>query len=188
VAGPAANNPGPRAVLRRHAPSATRQRTLEANGIDCGASVLRSGLRRERYGSRSAERAGELGEDRQVGMEPDAIQAPDAERSQAPLRQVLLVAEYRTCRPAGLSRQFPNERPAPVGLSSTWTRPDSLGSAPLGAAEAHVSALPRRSAAPGVRLGRSRRRSAEARNHDLPELRRPADPASRACTRTMAGA
>ena len=36
-AGPAANNPGPRAVLRRHAPSATRQRTLEANGIDCGA-------------------------------------------------------------------------------------------------------------------------------------------------------
>jgi hypothetical protein len=40
-AGPAANNPGPRAVLRRHAPSATRQRTLEANGIDRGAgSVL----------------------------------------------------------------------------------------------------------------------------------------------------
>ena len=39
-AGPAANNPGPRAVLRQHAPSATRQRTLEANGIDCGASVL----------------------------------------------------------------------------------------------------------------------------------------------------
>jgi hypothetical protein len=39
-AGPAAHNPGPRAVLRQHAPSATRQRTLEANGIDCGASVL----------------------------------------------------------------------------------------------------------------------------------------------------
>jgi hypothetical protein len=39
-AGPAANNPGLRAVLRQHAPSATRQRTLEANGIDCGASVL----------------------------------------------------------------------------------------------------------------------------------------------------
>jgi hypothetical protein len=36
-AGPAANNPGPRAVLRQHAPSATRQRTLEANGIDRGA-------------------------------------------------------------------------------------------------------------------------------------------------------
>ena len=35
-AGPAANNPGPRAVLRRHAPSATRQRTLEATGSTAG--------------------------------------------------------------------------------------------------------------------------------------------------------
>jgi hypothetical protein len=35
-AGPAANNPGPRAVLRQHAPSATRQRTLEANGSTAG--------------------------------------------------------------------------------------------------------------------------------------------------------
>jgi hypothetical protein len=39
-AGSAANNLGPRAVLRQHAPSATRQRTLGANGIDCGASVV----------------------------------------------------------------------------------------------------------------------------------------------------
>ena len=39
-AGPAANNPGLRAVLRRPAPSATRQRTLEANGIDCGAGPV----------------------------------------------------------------------------------------------------------------------------------------------------
>src|SRR4051794_8589811 len=39
-AGPAATNPGPRAVLRRYAPSATRQRTLEANGIDCGAGPV----------------------------------------------------------------------------------------------------------------------------------------------------
>src|SRR5215218_7883861 len=71
-AGPAANNPGLRAVLRRHAPSATRQRTLEANGIDCGAGPVyeREQLRREQYGSRSAERAGELGEDRQVGVRP----------------------------------------------------------------------------------------------------------------------
>ena len=42
-AGPAANNPGLRAVLRRHAPSATRQRTLEANGIDCGAGRVFEG-------------------------------------------------------------------------------------------------------------------------------------------------
>ena len=39
-AGPAANNPGPRAVLRRHAPSATRQRTLASNGIDRGAGPV----------------------------------------------------------------------------------------------------------------------------------------------------
>jgi hypothetical protein len=43
-AGPAANNPGPRAVLRRHAPSATRQRTLEANGIDRGAGPVREAV------------------------------------------------------------------------------------------------------------------------------------------------
>jgi hypothetical protein len=36
AAGPAANNPGLRAVLRRHAPSATRQRTLEATGSTAG--------------------------------------------------------------------------------------------------------------------------------------------------------
>src|SRR5215207_4866572 len=35
-AGPAANNPGPRAVLRRNAPSATRQRTLEQTGSTVG--------------------------------------------------------------------------------------------------------------------------------------------------------
>ena len=39
-AGPAANNPGPRAVLRRHAPSATRQRTLEATGSTAGLVPL----------------------------------------------------------------------------------------------------------------------------------------------------
>jgi hypothetical protein len=58
-AGPAANNSGPRAVLRRHAPSATRQRTLEANGIDCGASVLRRRLtpRAERLRARLSAQA-----------------------------------------------------------------------------------------------------------------------------------
>jgi len=63
-AGPAASNPGPRAVLRRHAPSATRQRTLEANGIDCGASGLRGGLRHERHGSRPGDGLGALGDER----------------------------------------------------------------------------------------------------------------------------
>ena len=60
---PAANNPGLRAVLRRHAPSATRQRTLEANGIDCGAgpvyersSYAASGTARARLSGRRAWR------------------------------------------------------------------------------------------------------------------------------------
>src|SRR5205823_4390472 len=64
-AGPAANNSGPRAVLRRHAPSATRQRTLKANGIDCGAgpvsepsSYAASGTARARLNAR-------------VGVQPD---------------------------------------------------------------------------------------------------------------------
>src|SRR5215213_9429949 len=47
-AGPAANNPGPRAVLRQHAPSATRQRTLEANGIDRGAGPVLKAVERRR--------------------------------------------------------------------------------------------------------------------------------------------
>src|SRR5215218_8107596 len=48
-ASPAANNPGPSAVLRQHAPSATRQRTLEANRIDRGAGpVLKAFERRPR--------------------------------------------------------------------------------------------------------------------------------------------
>jgi hypothetical protein len=38
------------------------------------------GLERERRGSRSTERAGELGEDRRMGVRPNPIQAPDTER------------------------------------------------------------------------------------------------------------
>ena len=37
-------------------------------------------LRRERHGPRSAERAGELGEDRQVGMEPNPLDPAHPER------------------------------------------------------------------------------------------------------------
>jgi hypothetical protein len=35
-------------------------------------------------GSLPAERAGELGEDRQIGVQPDPIQSTDAERSERP--------------------------------------------------------------------------------------------------------
>jgi len=37
-------------------------------------------LGRDRHGSRSSERAGELGEDRRMGVAPNPIQDPDAER------------------------------------------------------------------------------------------------------------
>ena len=47
--------------------------------------ALDGALRGERYGSRSTERAGELGEDRQVGVKPNPIQTTDAERQQRPL-------------------------------------------------------------------------------------------------------
>src|SRR6185503_16169608 len=52
-AGPAANNLGPRAVLRRHALRAARQRTLEAHGIDCGAGPV-SAVRPPRVAVRRA--------------------------------------------------------------------------------------------------------------------------------------
>jgi hypothetical protein len=52
-------------------------------GCNLPASAER--LSRERNCSRSTERAGELGEDGQVGMEPNPIQAMDAERGKRPV-------------------------------------------------------------------------------------------------------
>jgi hypothetical protein len=43
------------------------------------------GLGRERRGSRSTERAGELGEDRQIGVQPNPIQSTDAKWRERPL-------------------------------------------------------------------------------------------------------
>jgi hypothetical protein len=45
---------------------------------------LRSGLRGERDGSRPGESAGELGEDREVGVKLDALKPTDAERDKRP--------------------------------------------------------------------------------------------------------
>ena len=47
-----------------------------------GLSLL---LRCERYSPCTGESTGERGEDRQVGMERDSIQAPNAKREQRPL-------------------------------------------------------------------------------------------------------
>ena len=74
--------PGSRAVLRQPAPSAPRQCTLEANGVDCWGQCSAEGLPPRAVRSRSGGRAGELGEDRDVGMEPDRIQATNAKRCQ----------------------------------------------------------------------------------------------------------
>ncbi len=62
-AGPAANNPGPRAVLRQHAPSATRQRTLEATGSTAGPVFLARRLtpRAERLAPGAPSKANEKG-------------------------------------------------------------------------------------------------------------------------------
>jgi hypothetical protein len=73
-AGPAANNPGPRAFLRQHAPSATRQRTLEANGSDCGASVVGGAAFAARGTARARLSAqASLARHRQVGRDPDGL-------------------------------------------------------------------------------------------------------------------
>jgi hypothetical protein len=60
-------------------------------------STCAEGLRREGYGSRSAEPAGELGEDRQIGVQPDPVESTDAEGQSRPF--VLQPAELALDRP-----------------------------------------------------------------------------------------
>ena len=57
--------------------------TIQRHGMICSGATRRvyaADSGRERHRTRPAERAGELGEDRQVGMEPDALDATDAQR------------------------------------------------------------------------------------------------------------
>jgi hypothetical protein len=51
-----------------------------ADRENAGIDAERAQLRREREHSRSTERAGELGENGEVGVEPDPFDSPDAER------------------------------------------------------------------------------------------------------------
>jgi hypothetical protein len=64
------------AAGRNHAGWVRRNLAQAAAELD----ALNGALRGEGYGSRSTERAGELGEDRQIGVQPNPIQPTDAER------------------------------------------------------------------------------------------------------------
>ena len=62
-------------------------RAVLANVKLRGARARRSSdlrLRRQIRDAFARQRAGELLEDRQVGMEPDPVQSPDAERGESP--------------------------------------------------------------------------------------------------------
>src|SRR5436190_8504818 len=65
---------------------AERERALARKDRD-GAELERERqqLCREGHGSRSREMASQLREDREVGVQPDAIQSSDAQREQRPL-------------------------------------------------------------------------------------------------------
>jgi len=56
----------------------TQDRCLRRNRTEVRLRL--SGLRREGDGSRPGEGAGELGEDRQVGVKPDPLDASDPQR------------------------------------------------------------------------------------------------------------
>ena len=58
---------------------------LRQTGSTAGPVLSRFGLRRERHGSRSTERAAELGEDRRIGVQPNPIQSTDAKWRELPL-------------------------------------------------------------------------------------------------------
>src|SRR5438067_2230669 len=62
-------------------PYRTRAR-LERNPA---TRLWRTGLRREWYGSRSGGRAGEAGEDAEVGVKRDLLKPTDSDRAESPL-------------------------------------------------------------------------------------------------------
>jgi hypothetical protein len=61
----------------------TRQHALRRGEVDCGASYSRRVRRREANGA--AQRAGELGEDREVGVKLDALKARARSANRLPL-------------------------------------------------------------------------------------------------------
>jgi hypothetical protein len=65
------------AAARDHAVWVRRNLAQVSADLDAADAALRG----EGYGSRSPEPAGELGEDRQIGVQPNPIQTTDAEGS-----------------------------------------------------------------------------------------------------------
>ncbi len=65
--------------------SAASMRRTSAGSTDVRSLYRLAALRRERNGSRSVQRTRQLGEDRQVGVEPDPLDSPNAEREQRPI-------------------------------------------------------------------------------------------------------
>jgi hypothetical protein len=60
--------------------SVAREADVEVAAIAASTRRNRERLSRERYDSRSRRRAGERGEDRQIGMQPNPVQSPNAKR------------------------------------------------------------------------------------------------------------
>ena len=115
------------------------------------------GLRRERYGSRSTERAGELGEDRQVGVKPNPVPATDPERKQRPLMleppELPLdraARAVKVARALGLAR---DERVQPVGLDPTGRRAGTRRSGSATWSPCACSRLRRTSTSPCSHVG-----------------------------------
>jgi hypothetical protein len=87
-------------------------------------------LRRERYGACPGERAGELGEDRQVSVEAHPIKATDAERREGAvaaslMSMVALLAVALMCSLGGAAAASQHARrrvPMPPGLGSAQVR------------------------------------------------------------------
>src|SRR3954470_15471995 len=59
-----------------------------AAGLTLEAVGLRRGSGRDGHGSRAGDGASELGEDRQVGVQPDPLDAPDAQRREPSMPSV----------------------------------------------------------------------------------------------------
>ncbi len=131
-------------------------RVKRGDAAETGA--YEAGLRREMRETRTSQRAGKLREDRQVGMQPDAIQSSDAQREQRPLvleaTELALDGSARAVELARAVRLARDQRVQAVGLDPSGGglalagRAAPRGSTPLvvGSGERPLAVLTRRRA------------------------------------------